>query len=126
MELYLKWAADYQEDRITIFYDTMSNNTRMMADAIARGINEVDPNVAVKIFNVARSDKNEILTNVFRSKGVLVGTSTMNNVMMPKIAGLVEEMTGLRFATSAPAPLAPRLERRCGRPPFHPFTGCRV
>ena len=75
----------------------MSNNTRMMADAIAQGINEVDPNVAVKIFNVARSDKNEVLTNVFRSKGVLVGTSTMNNVMMPKIAGLVEEMTGLRF-----------------------------
>lgn len=37
------------------------------------------------------------MTNVFRSKGVLVGTSTMNNVMMPKIAGLVEEMTGLRF-----------------------------
>lgn len=29
----------------------------MMADAIAQGINEVDPNVAVKIFNVARSDK---------------------------------------------------------------------
>ncbi|HFP0928307.1 TPA: anaerobic nitric oxide reductase flavorubredoxin [Escherichia coli] len=97
VELYLKWAADYQEDRITIFYDTMSNNTRMMADAIAQGIAETDPRVAVKIFNVARSDKNEILTNVFRSKGVLVGTSTMNNVMMPKIAGLVEEMTGLRF-----------------------------
>lgn len=68
VELYLKWAADYQEDRITIFYDTMSNNTRMMADAIARGIAETDPRVAVKIFNVARSDKNEILTNVFRSK----------------------------------------------------------
>ncbi|STW27699.1 anaerobic nitric oxide reductase flavorubredoxin [Klebsiella michiganensis] len=97
VEKYLEWAADYQEDRITIFYDTMSNNTRMMADAIAQGITDVDPRVAVKIFNVARSDKNEILTNVFRSKGVLVGTSTMNNVMMPKIAGLVEEMTGLRF-----------------------------
>ncbi|HDV0619191.1 TPA: flavodoxin domain-containing protein, partial [Acinetobacter baumannii] len=97
VEKYLEWAADYQEDRITIFYDTMSNNTRMMADAIAQGITEVDPRVAVKIFNVARSDKNDILTNVFRSKGVLVGTSTMNNVMMPKIAGLVEEMTGLRF-----------------------------
>ena len=97
VEKYLEWAADYQEDRITIFYDTMSNNTRMMADAIAQGITDVDPRVAVKIFNVARSDKNDILTNVFRSKGVLVGTSTMNNVMMPKIAGLVEEMTGLRF-----------------------------
>jgi anaerobic nitric oxide reductase flavorubredoxin len=67
VELYLKWAADYQEDRITIFYDTMSNNTRMMADAIAQGSPKLT-HVAVKIFNVARSDKNDILTNVFRSK----------------------------------------------------------
>jgi len=69
----------------------------MMADAIAQGIHEVDPGVAVKIYNVARHDKNEILTQVFRSKGVLVGSSTMNNVMMPKVAGMLEEITGLRF-----------------------------
>lgn len=94
---YLEWANDYQEDRITIFYDTMSANTRMMADAIAQGIHETDPSVAVKIYNVARHDKNEILTQVFRSKGVLVGSSTMNNVMMPKVAGMLEELAGLRF-----------------------------
>lgn len=94
---YLEWAADYQEDRITVFYDTMSNNTRMMADAMAQGISEVDPRVKVKIFNIARHDKNEILTNIFRSKGVLVGSSTMNNVMMPKVAGMLEELAGLRF-----------------------------
>lgn len=97
LEKYLEWAEDYQEDRITLFYDSMSNNTRMMADAIARGINEVDPYVAVKVFNVSRHDKNEILANVFQSKGILVGSSTMNNVMMPKIAGMLEEITGLRF-----------------------------
>lgn len=94
---YLEWADEYQEDRITIFYDSMSNNTRMMADAIAQGIHDVDPGVAVKIFNVSRHDKNEILSNLFRSKGVLVGSSTMNNVMMPKVAGMLEEITGLRF-----------------------------
>ncbi|WP_395949186.1 anaerobic nitric oxide reductase flavorubredoxin [Aeromonas mytilicola subsp. aquatica] len=94
---YLEWADHYQEDRITLFYDSMSNNTRMMADAIAQGIHEVDPGVAVKIYNVARHDKNEILTQVFRSKGILVGSSTMNNVMMPKVAGMLEEITGLRF-----------------------------
>lgn len=94
---YLEWAEQYQEDRITLFYDSMSNNTRMMADAIAQGIHEVDPGVAVKIFNVSRHDKNEILTQVFRSKGILVGSSTMNNVMMPKVAGMLEEITGLRF-----------------------------
>lgn len=94
---YLEWSNDYQEDRITIFYDTMSSNTRMMADAIAQGICEMDPSVAVKIYNVSRHDKNEILTQVFRSKGVLVGSSTMNNVMMPKVAGMLEELAGLRF-----------------------------
>ncbi|WP_140918630.1 anaerobic nitric oxide reductase flavorubredoxin [Limnobaculum xujianqingii] len=97
VEKYLEWAADYQEDRITIFYDTMSSNTRMMADAIAQGIHDTDPSVAVKIYNIARHDKNEILTQIFRSKGVLVGSSTMNNVMMPKVAGMLEELTGLRF-----------------------------
>ncbi|HAI06756.1 MAG TPA: anaerobic nitric oxide reductase flavorubredoxin, partial [Pantoea sp.] len=97
VELYLKWAADYQEDRITLFYDAMSNNTRMMADAIAEGIRETDPRVAVKVYNVSTHDKNEIITSCFRSKGILVGSSTMNNVMMPKIAGMLEEMTGLKF-----------------------------
>ena len=32
-EKYPDRAAEYQEDRITIFYDSMSNNTRMMAQA---------------------------------------------------------------------------------------------
>ncbi len=67
-----------------------------MEDGIEKGIKEEDPNVAVKILNGARSDKNEILTNDVRSKGVLVGTSTMNNVMMPQIDGLVAEMNWLR------------------------------
>lgn len=94
---YLEWADNYQEDRITNFYDTMSNNTHMMADTIAQGIHNIDPKVAVKVFKVSKHDKNEILTNVFRSKGLFVGSSTMNNVMIPKIAGMLEEITGLRF-----------------------------
>lgn len=94
---YLEWADAYQEDRITIFYDSMSNNTRMMADAIAQGIHDIDPAVAVKVFNISRQDKNDILTSAFRSKGILVGSSTMNNVMMPKVAGMLEEISGLRF-----------------------------
>lgn len=97
IEHYLEWADHYQEDRITIAYDTMSRNTRMMADAIAEGISQVDPLVAVKSYNISRSDKNEVLTQIFRSKGVLVGSSTMNNVMMPKVAGMLEELAGLRF-----------------------------
>ncbi|XMR45260.1 hypothetical protein ACLK16_14310 [Escherichia coli] len=96
-----------------------------MADAIAQGIHEVDPGVAVKIFNVARHDKNEILTQVFRSKGVLVGSSTMNNVMMPKVAGMLEEITGLPLQKQARLGLRQlRLDRRCGGSSFHAPAGC--
>ena len=98
VEQYYEWSKAYKEDRITIVYDTMSNNTRMMADAIAKGIRKGSPETAIKVFNISKHDKNDILANVFRSKGVLVGSSTMNNVMMPQIAALLEEIHGLRFA----------------------------
>ncbi len=35
---YLKWAADWQENQITILYDTMWNGTRRMAESLAEGI----------------------------------------------------------------------------------------
>lgn len=98
VEKYYEWSQAYKEDQITLVYDSMSGNTRMMADAIAKGIRQASPNTAIKSFNISRHDKNVILANIFRSKGVLVGSSTMNNVMMPKVAGLIEEMHGLRFA----------------------------
>ncbi|MBM7037048.1 anaerobic nitric oxide reductase flavorubredoxin [Vibrio ulleungensis] len=103
VEKYYEWSQAYQEDHITVVYDSMSGNTRMIADALAQGIRQASPNTSIKIFNVSRHDKNVILANIFRSKGILVGSSTMNNVMMPKIAGLIEEMHGLRFADKTAA-----------------------
>lgn len=98
VEKYYEWSQAYKEDQITLVYDSMSGNTRMMADAIAKGIREASPETVLRSYNISKSDKNVVLANIFRSKGVLVGSSTMNNVMMPKVAGLLEEMHGLRFA----------------------------
>lgn len=97
VERYLQWADNYQENQITLIYDTMWNGTRMMADAIAQGIREVDPKVTIKIFNLSNTDKNDVLTHVFKSKAILVGSPTINNVMLPHVAALLEDMEGLRF-----------------------------
>jgi len=59
---YLQWADAYAEKQITVAYDTMWNGTRRMAEAIAHGIEAADPHVTVKLFNVARSDKNDVIT----------------------------------------------------------------
>ena len=94
---YLEWSANYQENQITIIYDSMWDATRKMAEAIAQGIAEEDCTVLVKIFNNARADKNDIITEVFKSKAILVGSPTINKGMLSAIAGILEEIRGLGF-----------------------------
>ena len=97
VETYLKWADAYQENQITLVYDTMWQSTRLMAQAIAKGIQEADKNVTVKIYNAAKDDKNDILTEIFKSKAFLIGSPTINNGYSYAIAGLLEMIKGLKF-----------------------------
>ena len=68
-----------------------------MADAIAQGIREADPNVVVDVFNAAKHDKNDAATEVFRSKAILVGSPSHNKCMLSSVAEIVEELKGLGF-----------------------------
>jgi len=97
VEKYLQWADAYRENQVTVVYDTMWNSTRLMAEAIADGIREAAPDVTVKLFNASKEDKNDILTEVFRSRAVLVGSPTINNGFSYAVAGLLEMMKGLKF-----------------------------
>ncbi len=94
---YLKWADNYQENQITLVYDSMWESTRKMAESIIRGIRSADPDVTVKLFNSAREDKNDIITEIFKSKAILVGSSTINNGYLNSIGGLLEMVRGLKF-----------------------------
>jgi len=101
VEKYMEWAKDYQENQITVLYETMWENTRKMADAIGEGIQQADPDARVKLINVGKTDKNDVLTEVFKSKGVLVGSSTINNGILSNTAGLLEMIRGLKFKGKA-------------------------
>ena len=94
---YLEWAADYQENQITIVYDTMWNGTRRLAESIAKGIGEGDDTVTVKLYNISRSDINDVVTDVFKSKAVLLGSPTINKGILCAMAALVDMITGLKF-----------------------------
>lgn len=97
IENYQKWSTPYQENQITIVYDTMWQSTRLMGEAIAEGIRRADPSVEVKLYNVAKEDKNDVLTQMFRSKAVLVGSPTINYGYSFAIAGILEMARGLKF-----------------------------
>lgn len=97
VEQYAKWANDYQENQITIIYDTMWNGTRRMAEEIACGIKHADPNVSVKVYSSSRTDKNDVITEVFKSKAILVGAPTVNKTVLSSVAAIMDEIKGLAF-----------------------------
>ncbi len=94
---YLEWANDYQENQISLVYDSMWHGTRRMAESIAEGIREEDPEVAVKLFNAAITDKNDIIAEIFKSKGVLFGSSTVNKSIQHAVGGILDMIKGLDF-----------------------------
>lgn len=94
---YMEWAKNYKENQITIIYDTMWNGTRRMAEAIGEGIKALDKDVVIKIFNSSKSDKNDIITEVFKSKMVFIGSPTINKGILSSTAAIIEMIKGLEF-----------------------------
>ena len=92
---YMEWAKNYQENQITIVYDTMWSATRTMAEAIAAGIRDRDADVTVKIFNCANTDKNDLITEIFKSKMAVMGSSTINRGILSTLAAILEITKGL-------------------------------
>ena len=94
---YAEWADDYQEDQITIVYDTMWEGTTQLAHKISREISLLSPDTRVKVFNVAHSDKNDIMTEVFKSKAIAVGSPTVLNDILQSVAGWLTFLKQLKF-----------------------------
>jgi anaerobic nitric oxide reductase flavorubredoxin len=97
IETYLKWSNKYKENQITILYDTMWSGTRVMAEQIAKGISHADKSVIVKLYNIGHSDKNDVITEIFKSKGIVFGSPTINKGILTSAASMLEELRGLSF-----------------------------
>lgn len=97
VEKYVQWADAYQEDQITVIYDTMWENTTEIAHAIGHEINKQSPNTVVKVMKVSKDDKNDIMTEVFKSKAIAVGSSTVSNSILSSVAGWLEFLKQLKF-----------------------------
>ena len=97
VEKYAEWAQDYQEDQVTIAFDTMWEGTTKIAYSIAEEIHRQSPDTVVKVFNISKSDKNEVMTEVFKSKALAVGSPTVANSILSPVAGWLEFLKQLKF-----------------------------
>ncbi|MDL2313898.1 MBL fold metallo-hydrolase [Desulfovibrio sp. OttesenSCG-928-C14] len=97
VEKYAEWAKEYQEDQLTIVYDTMWEGTTKIAHAIAKQASNVSPDTVVKVFNIAKTDKNEIMTEVFKSRAIAVGSPTVSGNILCGVAGWLHFLKSLKF-----------------------------
>ena len=94
---YAEWAAAYQEDQVTVVYDTMWEGTAKLAHAIADELHTQSPETVVKVFNLAKADKNEVMTEIFKSRAIAVGSPTVSNSYLSSVAGWLEFLKQLKF-----------------------------
>ena len=92
---YQEWARQEPEPRAVVIYDTMWEATRRMADAVGEGLAEAG--VDNKIFHISKADRNDVVTEIFRSRAVAVGSPTFNNGVLPTMAPILEDLRGLKF-----------------------------
>ena len=97
VEKYATWSKAYQEDQFTIIYDTMWQGTEKIAHRIAKEVQNISPDTVVKVFNCSKSDKNEIMTEVFKSRAIAVGSPTVGNDILSNLAGLLHFLKSLKF-----------------------------
>ncbi len=91
---YRAFAEQKPKKKAVITYDTMWHSTEKMALAIAEGLEQ--EGVAVRILMLKNNHHSRVMTEIFDSAAVLVGSPTHNNGIMPNVAGMLTYMKGLR------------------------------
>ncbi len=92
---YQEWARQIPEKSAVILYDTMWEGTRKMAEAIGQGL--ASEGVPYKIFFMAVSDRNDVITEIFKTRAIIIGSPTMNQGLLATITPILEDIKGLKF-----------------------------
>ncbi len=69
---YQQWAAQVPEKTAVIVYDSMWDATKHMAEAIGHGLD--GEGIAYKCYDISVSDRNDVVTEIFKSKAIIVGS----------------------------------------------------
>ncbi|MCM8820206.1 MAG: flavodoxin domain-containing protein [Candidatus Omnitrophica bacterium] len=94
VNLYISWTKNETKPKIVLVYETMWGATEKMAQKIVEGV--IDAGVDIKVFDITRSDRTEIIKEMLDAKGFIFGSSTHDNDMLPTIAGFLEFLKGLK------------------------------
>ncbi|PID75636.1 MAG: MBL fold metallo-hydrolase [Deltaproteobacteria bacterium] len=93
---YERWSSNQAEPKALIIYDSMWHSTESMAQAIYEGI--LEQGAGAKLCNLRYTHRSDIMTDVLEAKALVLGSSTLNNGILPRMAGFIMYMKGLKPA----------------------------
>ncbi len=94
LEAYNKWSRNETSPKTLVIYDSMWHSTETMAHAIGAGLQETG--VSTKMINLKVNHRSDVMTEVLGAKAVVIGCSTLNNGLLPRMAGFLMYMRGLK------------------------------
>jgi len=93
---YEQWGSGCTTKKVIIAYDTMWGSTEQMARRILEGVAAAGP--TVKLYRLSTADRSEVALETLEAKGILIGSSTINNGVLPTTGALLTYLKGLRPA----------------------------
>jgi flavorubredoxin len=94
IQMYLDMASSKANLSVPIIYDTMWQSTEKMSLPIMQGIK--DEGVECKVIKLRATPMSVAIKEFWRSRGCLIGTPTLNNIMYPTVAEFLTHLRGLR------------------------------
>ena len=93
IEAYQKWSSFEKTDKAVVVFDTMWHTTEIMAKNIADAFYAIG--IKPVLFDLRTDHISDVATELLDAKFLAVGSPTLNNQMMPSIAGLLCYIKGL-------------------------------
>ncbi len=93
LDKYDEFIEAKPEDLALIVYDSMWHSTELIAKAILEGFTK--KGLTAKLYDLKQNHISDIMTEVIHAKYIAVGSPTLNNNMMPTVAGFLCYMKGL-------------------------------
>nr|HPK54774.1 FprA family A-type flavoprotein [Smithellaceae bacterium] len=94
--LYQKWAAQKPAAKAVVVYATMWHSTEKMAAVIAESL--AQEGIKVKLLSMNEAHRSEVVYEVLDAGALIVGSSTLNNNILPQMADVMTYLKGLKPA----------------------------
>ena len=94
LDAYDKWSRSESEKKALVIYDSMWHSTEKMAHAIGAGLQ--DEGISTNMINLKVHHRSDVMTQVLGARAVILGSSTLNNGLLPRMAGFLMYMRGLK------------------------------